>query len=303
MKEQELLQKYGSPLYVYDEKVLNKRIDNMMELAEKLKRRTGVERIKMHYSTKANGNLQILKKIKEKGMAVDAMSPTELELTKLAEFNKEDILYVCNNVSVEEMCEVIDKNILICLDSISQLEMLGEARPNSKVMVRINPGAGGVGHSDKVITSGKDTKFGISKENFEELFETAKKYNIKIIGVHQHLGSLFLNDKIDTYIEGVRAGLETIKKYFKDLKIIDLGGGFGVPYKEEEEELNLDIIVEKLAPILVSFINEYGMVEFKFEPGRYIPCEAGYVLGEVMAVKNENGKVWVGTNCRYECSA
>ena len=292
----ELITKYGSPLYVYDEKILRDRINTLKQFENNLKENIGAE-VKLHYSTKSNGNPYILKIIKEMGIAVDSMSPVELQLDKMAGFSNEDILYVCNNISREEMIEIIDQGILICLDSISQLEELGKVRPGSKVMIRINSGSFKVGHSEKVITSGENTKFGVCENNIEKLFETASKYNIKIIGVHQHLGSLFLNDKIDEYISGVKAGLDIINRYFKDISIIDLGGGFGVPYKESEEILDFNLLVQKLAPVLKDFINKYeNKVEFKFEPGRYIPCEAGYILGRVNAVKNENGKIWVGTD-------
>lgn len=292
----ELINKYGSPLYVYDENILRDRINILKEFEKRLKENIGVE-VKLHYSTKSNGNPYILKIVNEMGIAVDSMSPVELKLDKMAGFSNENILYVCNNISKEEMIEVVDQGILICLDSISQLEELGKVRPGSKVMIRINPGSFKVGHSEKVITSGENTKFGVCENNIKELFEVAAKYNIKIIGIHQHLGSLFLDDKIDEYISGVSAGLEIVNKYFKDISIIDLGGGFGVPYKETEDILNFDEVVEKLTPVLKDFINKYeNKVEFKFEPGRYIPCEAGYILGKVNAVKNENGKIWVGTD-------
>lgn len=139
MKERELLEKYQSPIYVYDEEVLESRITNMLDFSKKLKQELNIPVIKMHYSTKANGNLSILKKVKSMGMAVETMSPVELELAELAGFDKDDILYVCNNVKIDEILRVVDKDILICLDSISQVELLGKNRPGSKIMVRINP--------------------------------------------------------------------------------------------------------------------------------------------------------------------
>ncbi|MCL2383047.1 MAG: alanine racemase [Oscillospiraceae bacterium] len=300
MEANELIKKHGSPLYVYDEQVLESRITNMINFAEKLKSELNVSKIKMHYSTKANNNLHILKKIKQMGLSIDSMSPVELRLAELAGFDKDDILYVCNNVSLQEMLAVIDKDITICLDSISQVELLGQAKQNISIMVRINPEGVGIGHSDKVDTSGKKTKFGISEENLPELFKVCEKYNIKVIGIHQHLGSLFLDSDIDQFVTGVESLLRIAKTHFKDLEIIDLGGGFGTPYKEDEKELNLDALIDKLKPVLSNFLNEYHMVEFKFEPGRYIPCESGYILGTVNSVKNENNRIWVGTDIRNE---
>lgn len=294
----ELIKQFGSPLYVYDHAVLSARCADMKEFSEELMKGlpSGIS-VSMHYSTKANSNPAILQEVQKHGLCVDCMSPFELEVDKRSGFTADKMLYVCNNITADEMHLAHDNGILICLDSISQVETWGKLFPGTDIMVRINPGIRGVGHSEKVITSGKATKFGISEENLPLLFETASKYNLHIIGTHQHLGSLFLNDKIPDYISGVQAGLEIVKKYFNDVEIVDLGGGFGVPYHSFEKPLDLSRVAEKLLPILNDFVSSYPSVkEFKFEPGRYIPCEAGKLVGTVTALKNENGTQWICTD-------
>lgn len=292
-----LLKEYGSPLYVYDYDVINMRCHEMKRFKEELESKLNGIKVNMHYSPKANNNPAILKIVKEAGLNIDCMSPLELSINKKVGFSNSQILYVCNNIDQEEMKLVHNADILICLDSISQVEMWGELFPNTDIMVRINPGVKGIGHNQKVITSGRLTKFGISEENLYELFDVTKKYNLNIVGTHQHLGSLFLNDKIDDYIAGVKAGLDIIKKYFKNVQIVDLGGGFGVPYKRPEQSLDLLTVAHKLEEILISFSKENPSVqEFKFEPGRFIPCEAGILMGTVNAIKHENGIYWIGTD-------
>lgn len=292
-----ILKNYGSPCYVYDKKILEKRCNDMKNFQDILEKELS-KKVSMHYSTKANSNPTILQIVEQSGLSVDAMSPVELLLDRNAGFSSDRILYVCNNISAEEMKFVHDKGVLVCLDSISQVDTWGKNLPNTDIMVRINPGTAGVGHSKKVETSGKDTKFGISEANLPELIETANKYHLRIVGTHQHLGSLFLNDKIDDYIEGVKTGLDIVKNNFKDIKIVDLGGGFGVPYNPNTEKpLDLFALSNKLIPILKDFIKSYPSVdEFKFEPGRYIPCESGKVIGTVTAVKLEYGMYWIGTD-------
>ena len=293
-----LVETYGSPLYVYKHSILEKRCNEMKNFSNSLKKALSDRVIvSMHYSTKANSNPTILSVVEKADLNVDCMSPFELMVDEKSGFTTDRMLYVCNNVSVQEMSEVHDKGILICLDSISQVETWGKQFPNTDIMVRINPGTTGVGHSEKVVTSGKSTKFGISEDNIPLLLDVAHKYNLHIIGTHQHLGSLFLNDKVPNYIAGVKAGLEIIRKYFENIEIVDLGGGFGVPYLPEEKPLDLEYVVNELAPILTEFINDYPSVkEFKFEPGRYIPCESGFLIGMVNAVKHENGVYWIGTD-------
>lgn len=293
----ELLEKHGSPLYVYYEETLAEKCRNMAlfqkNLEDKLHSGTTV---RMHYSTKANPNPAILRIVKDHDLSVDCMSPVEMSIDKLVGFSPSEMLYVCNNIAAEEMKVVHENGLLICLDSISQVETWGKMFPGTDIMVRINPGEVGVGHSGKVITAGKATKFGISEENMPELIETAKRYRLNIVGTHQHLGSLFLNDKIPNYIAGVQAGFKIIGKYFKDVKIVDLGGGFGVPYNQEEE-LDLERLVNELYPVLNQFLNFNPQVEkFIFEPGRYIPCQAGILVGTVNAVKHENDQYWIGTD-------
>ena len=293
-----LLLRYGSPLYVYDKHCLEDRCKRMKQFEEDLK--TGLCKdaaVSMHYAIKANSNPAILKVVKQHGLKVDCMSPLELRMNEISGFKANEMLYVCNNISVNEMKQAHDKGLLVCLDSISQVETYGKVCPSTDIMVRINPGVIGVGHSQKVVTSGKATKFGISENNLKALFNAAEKYHLRIIGTHQHLGSLFLNDKISDYIAGVKAGLHIVKQYFKDVEIVDLGGGFGVPYELGEKQLDFSLLKKELIPVLNAFIEEYPSVkEFKFEPGRYIPCEAGYLLGTVMAIKYENGIWWIGTD-------
>lgn len=292
-----LLKDYGSPLYVYDYEVLMDRCNQIANFKNNLEKSLNGIKVSMHYSTKANNNPAILKIVKENGLSVDCMSPLELSLNEKCGFSKENMLYVCNNIDENEMKLVHNKGLLICLDSISQVDTWGNLFPNTDIMVRINPGTTGVGHSEKVITSGKSTKFGVSEENIPELINVAQKYNINIIGIHQHLGSLFLDDKISNYIAGVKAGLRIVKEYFKNISIIDLGGGFGVPYMPGEKPLNFNLVEQDLAEVLKDFCNEYPSIkEFKFEPGRFIPCEAGKLVGTVTAVKHENGKWWIGTD-------
>ena len=289
-----LINKYGSPLYIYDYEVLQNRCSKMMQFKEMLETKLKNIKINMHYSSKANSNPIILKTVKNMGLFVDSMSPYELTVCQRCGFKKEEILYVCNK---DEMKFVKENEILICLDSISQVESWGELFPNTNIMVRINPGIKGVGHNNKVITSGKETKFGISEENFGQLFEILNKYNLNLIGIHLHLGSLFLNDKIDDYIQGVKSGLELIDKNFSNIKIIDLGGGFGVPYKPDENDLNLELLSDAIYMALKEFLDKNPQIcELKFEPGRYIPCEAGMLVGKVTATKYENNTWWIGTD-------
>ena len=284
-----LIEKYGSPLYVYDENTLRKRSKEMMDLLPNKK-------LVVDYSIKANTNIELVKIIKSEGLHVDAMSPGEVAFEKKAGYKNNEIMYVCNNISESEMKEIIKEGILISVDSLSQLEMYGKLNPNGEVIVRFNPGVG-AGHHEKVVTGGHHTKFGVQREFIDDVKRIIKKYNLNLIGINQHIGSLFLD--YNSYIEGVKNILE-IASSFKGLKLIDLGGGFGVPYNHEER-LDLKKLSIELDKVLSAFLDNYDNkdVIFYIEPGRYVVCEAGILIGSVTSVKENYNTNYLGCDIGF----
>lgn len=286
----ELIKKYGSPLYVYDEKILRKSCRDMHDLLPN-------KNLRVNYSAKANSNLEILKIVRDEDIDVDAMSPGEIYVQKLAGYSSDEIFYIGNNVSKEEMQYAINENVLVSVDSLSQLESFGQINPGGDVAIRFNPGIG-TGHHQKVVTAGKKTKFGVQKDFIPQVKELLEKYNLNLVGIDQHIGSLFLES--DSYIKGVQSLLE-IAAQFPGLKFIDMGGGFGVPYHEGECRLDLKELSGKLDKVLDDFLTNYDNkdVIFKIEPGRYIPAECGVLLGEVYSVKDNYGTTYVGTDLGF----
>lgn len=286
----ELIKKYGSPLYVYDERILRKSCREMHNLLPK-------KNLRVNYSAKANSNIEILKIVRDEDIDVDAMSPGEIYVQKLAGYNADRIFYIGNNVSKEEMQYAINEKVLVSVDSLAQLESFGQINPGGDVAVRFNPGIG-TGHHQKVVTAGEKTKFGVQKDFIPQVKAILEKYNLNLVGIDQHIGSLFLEP--DAYIKGVESLLE-IATQFSGLKFIDMGGGFGVPYHEGECRLDLKELSEKLNAVLDEFLKDYDNkdVIFKIEPGRYIPAECGVLLGEVYSVKENYGTTYVGTDLGF----
>lgn len=284
----QLIEKYGSPLYVYDEKILRKRCKEVKELLKEID-------FKVNYSAKANSNIELLKIIKSEGINVDAMSIGEMFVEMNAGFKAENIMFICNNVSAEEMKYAIDRNIIVSVDSLSQLELFGRINKGGKVAVRINPGVG-VGHNAKVVTGGKKSKFGVELKYMDDVKRILNKYDLKLIGINQHIGSLFLEDK--EYIESCKIMLDTAKQ-FKDLEFIDFGGGLGVPYNGENR-LNLEKLSINMMKEIEKFKEEYGKdIQFKIEPGRFIVAECGLLLGTVHSVKVNYDNKYVGTDLGF----
>jgi diaminopimelate decarboxylase len=287
----ELIETYGSPLYVYNENILRER-------CRELKGLVSYENFSVNYSVKANGNLHLLKIVREEGLKADAMSPGEMYVEAMAGFKPEDILFVSNNVSAEEMKYAIDRDILVSVDSLSQLEMYGQINRGGKICIRFNPEVG-AGHHEKVVTGGKKTKFGVAIADIPKVKAILAEYDLTLVGINQHIGSLFMEG--DKYIEGA-ASIFEVAKSFEDLEFIDMGGGFGIPYHkyEGQERLDLGVLGSHLDKVMHEFARMYGKaITFKVEPGRYVAAECGVLLGTVHSIKENFGVTYVGTDLGF----
>ena len=292
---EELAKNFGTPLYVYNEKILRDRMKKVANVITKFP-------YTANYSVKANTNIHILKLALEEGLNCDAMSVGEITLLLKAGFPAERIFFVPNNVSSDELEFAINNKIMTSLDSLSQLELFGKtceklniSSENRKCAVRINPGVG-AGHCEKVVTGGKKTKFGIAEYAIHQIFEIAQKYNIRIAGINQHIGSLFMDPQ--PYLDAV-TNLLFIAIKFPNLEFVDFGGGYGIPYHklDDEKPFPMEEFKTRLEPILDIFTKSYGKTPlFKSEPGRYCVAEGSVILGRVHATKENSGTNFAGTD-------
>lgn len=285
---EELLAKYGSPLYVYNEDILRRQMRRVAGILVN-------HRFTSNYSIKANSNLSILRMVYEEGLNADAMSPGDIYMIKKAGFPSDRIFFVPNNVSEEEMQYAIDEGVMLSVDSLSQLEMFGRLCPGGRLSVRLNPGVG-AGHHEKVVTAGKKTKFGVAAQDIAKINDVAKKYDLHIVGLNQHIGSLFMD--FQAYLDAVSNFLHYAED-FEELEFVDFGGGFGIPYHklEGEAEFDLEAFKKALDQLLTDWKKKTGRdLLFKMEPGRYIASEGGVLLGRVHAVKENYGHKYVGTD-------
>ena len=292
---EEIVAKFGTPLYVYNEKILRDRMAKVAKVITKYP-------YTANYSVKANTNIHILKIALEEGLNCDAMSVGEITLLMKAGFPVERIFFVPNNVAPYELAFALQNGVMTSLDSLCQLELFGEVCNQMNIpaekrqcAVRINPGVG-AGHCEKVVTGGKKTKFGIAEYAIPEIFKIAEKYQIRIAGINQHIGSLFMDPQ--PYLDAV-TNLLRIAHQFENLDFIDFGGGYGIPYHklDDEKEFPMEDFKARLEPILDDFVASYGKAPlFKSEPGRYCVAESSVILGRVHATKENSGINFAGTD-------
>ena len=295
----ELVRRFGSPLYVYNESILRRRCRDLVGLSSH-------PGFFVNYSAKANTNPSILSIIRSEGCVVDAMSPGELFLNRRAGFPPEEITYVCNNVSAGELADAARQGCVVSVDSLSQLDLFGANVPGGRVMVRFNPGIG-AGHSDKVVTGGKKTKFGIDIDRLDDVLELVRRHHLRLVGINQHIGSLFM--EAAPYVSAMDVLLDLAEKLLslgEPLEIIDFGGGFGIPYHKYEGEARLDMAA--LGAALHGKISKWAEEHrysgrFFVEPGRYVVAECGLVLGTVLATKSNGSRLYAGTDIGFNVLA
>ena len=181
----DIVREYGTPLYLYDLAIIRERIRELQEDIGQY------EKTEFLYAIKANYNPHIVKHIIALGLGIDAVSLQEVWIGLACGASVEQLLFTGNNMTDEEMHAVHELGVLLNIGSLSRLEKYGKAYPRSRVCVRFNPNIGIASHETN-ITGGPDSKFGISFQEVDRVIAIAKKYDLQVVGVHQHIGSGWL---------------------------------------------------------------------------------------------------------------
>jgi diaminopimelate decarboxylase len=293
----ELAKKFDTPLYVISE---NRIRENYERLYKALSCNYG--KIGIYYAAKANSNLSVLKVLENEGAHLDAVSPGEVSLAFNAGFGSERILFTGTSVRNDELKFLADSNVKVNVDSLSEIDRLLKITVPNILSVRINPEIG-AGHHDHCITAGKDTKFGLWEHDALKAYEKAKNAGVERFGIHMHIGSGIL--EIEPFVLALDKLLSIAKKLHDKfgicLEFVNMGGGLGVPYKPQDEELDLSLLSMKLLSLFKSRIDEYdlGKPFFCVEPGRYLVCDAGILLTTVNTVKVTPFKRFVGVDAGF----
>lgn len=287
----ELVNVYGSPLYVYDAQQFR---SNFAKLKNALNEHYPKNHI--HFSVKANSNLKVLELFKNLGAGADCSSPNELRLAKIAGFSNDNTLYTGNYESMEDLNYVSQSDVKLNLDDLSSFKRLIQIKVPERISFRINPGIGRGGF-EGITTAGSDAKFGIPYEKALDAYKFAKEAGVKRFGIHMMTGSNNLEpyyfaevvDKLMMIAGEIFPKLDIQPEYF------DIGGGQGVPYYDDEKELNVQLMAELVSRVFKEKNEKFGFgePELILEPGRFLAANAGYLITTVTGIK-EGYKKFVG---------
>jgi len=277
------------PLYVYDAQTI-------IDKYTLFKGSFSVNSLTINYAVKALSNPNILKIFKDLGAHLDTVSIQEVLLGLHAGFTPKEIFFTPSGVSHIELDKAIEMGVNINIDNIHTLEYMGHEHSNIPICIRVNPHVMAGGNS-KISVGHIDSKFGISIHQIPLVQRIVETLNINVEGVHMHTGSDILD--VEVFLQAADILFDTARK-FKDLKYIDFGSGFKVPYKEGDLETDIVEFGEVMSERFNRFEKEYGKpLSLVFEPGKYMVSEAGYFFVKTNLTKQTTSTIFASVDSGF----
>ena len=309
----ELAKEFGTPLYVIDEDLFRKNCRVYKNAMDKYYGGNGL----VLYASKALCTLFTCRTAMEEGLGLDVVSGGELYTALKAGFPMDKVYFHGNNKTPDEIDFAVKNGVgSFIVDNIYELETLNETAKKygvvQNIMFRIKPGVDAHTH-DFIRTGQIDSKFGVALENgeaFEIIEKASKMSNVKVTGVHCHIGSQIFD--IDPFTESADIMMNFIgnlkDKLGLEIAELNLGGGMGIRYTENDDPVPYDEYIKHVSEIVKAAAEKRG-VKLPFilmEPGRSIAAPAGvtlYTVGGVKDIKNVRKYISVdggmGDNPRY----
>jgi len=244
------------------------------------------------YAAKAHTGRSVLEALLSVGADIECAAWGELQRSIDAGADPNTLQYTAVNPPDHDLDYAVDladdaPGLTITVGATDTLDRLAERGYDGRIAIRINPGIG-TGHHEKVAT-GSDAKFGIPYEQVPEVADRVRE-EFELVGIHSHAGSGVLTDDLEDHCKAIERVGEMARRV-GSLEFVDIGGGFGVPYHEDEPPLDL----EQTAAMVRDAIGEID-AQLKLEPGRYIVADAGLILTEVNKIKETPSATVVGVD-------
>ncbi|HJF33207.1 MAG TPA: diaminopimelate decarboxylase [Sporosarcina psychrophila] len=275
---------YGTPLIVYDIALFRERADAFKKTFENV----GI-RAQVAYASKAFSSIAIYEVAEQQGLSLDVVSGGELFTAVSAGFPRHRIHFHGNNKSFTELQYAFDEKIgCIVIDNFSEIALVKEIAESRKesmnVLIRVTPGVEASTH-DYITTGQEDSKFGFDLKNGQTDEAFLQLYDhpyIKLLGMHCHIGSqIFETDAFRLAAEALMSRMISWREDYGFIcPVLNLGGGFGIRYTEEDKPLDPSAYIEEMATVVLSMTRKhnYPVPEIWIEPGRSLVGDAGTTL-------------------------
>ena len=278
---QELLQVYGSPLYVYNGDILRQTISYITKAIS-------YPHTQFHFASVTNSNIALLKIFKNAGWGLHANTPGDIYLGLNAGFYAGDIVYSGSNLNREEMEQIINWGVAtLNLDSISQLRLCCEVFLFRAKTQRSKDAKLDIGLRLNV---SEDSRIGVSSADFDEAVSIASAAGLKVTGLHFYRGTG--TNATTAFIDVIDAILAIAQK-LPDWQYLDFGGGFGYPYHHDHVAFNWQLFGNQLT----NKISKIGKnIDLIIEPGRSVIAGCATLLAKVVSVKWQGEKQIIGVD-------
>ena len=270
-----------TPRFVYDVPTLDARVSALRSLQS-------VDRV--FFAMKANHHPGLLRCIAQGGIGFECVSPGEL--AHVSAVVPDDLsgrlLFTPNFAPPEEYAAGFEAGAFVTVDNLHPLQSWPELFEGREILLRIDPGKGR-GHHAHVRTAGSRSKFGIAPDQLDAVAAAVRAANARVVGLHAHAGSGVLEPGGWVEVAGV---LAEVARRFPHVRIVDVGGGLGVPEKPDQRPLDLGAV----DAALLRFKAAHPGVELWLEPGRFLVAEAGVLLARVTQRKRKGELSYVGVD-------
>lgn len=290
-KIEQIIKDYPTPFHIYDEKGIR---ENAKRFYQAFSWMPG---FRNYFAVKACPNPYILKILKDEGMGADCSSLAELILAEKVGLQGEEIMFSSNDTAYQEFKKAYDMGAIINLDDISHIPILEKYAGIPKVICfRYNPGPLRQYKGNVIIGKPEDAKYGMTKEQLIEACKIMRDKGVKRFGLHTMIASNE-TDK-NAFVETAKMLFELVVEISKELGIkfefVNLGGGIGIPYRPEQEAVDLNFISEKIkgfydeliGKMLKQVQHDGDGLKIVFECGRMITGPFGYLVTKVIHQKN-----------------
>lgn len=278
--------KYDNPIYLYNADVIKKQIKKV---------KTHFHDFNILYSMKCNPYEGILRLMHDNGVGIDAASMNEVHMAVHQGIEKNNIYYSSPGKTADDLNQTIGKCNIIA-DSIIEIERINAIAKKQKMRleigVRLNVSNNQMQSSRFEIMSGKASQFGIDISTFMIFLDSNRYDAIDIIGIHIYFGSQLLDEKNISENFNIIAKIYMILKKQLDIKYINFGGGFGIPYEEFEKELNLSLVQKMIEKSKAIQSVKNDGIKCNIELGRYLTAQSGIFVTRVVDKKISFGETF-----------